>query len=368
MTTGLNSTAQYQPDGLVVFPYEDIFIGIGNVFNPSQEAGPAAAIGQVNMVLAWSADGRHWKWLRPVDSFIPLGAAGDFDACGVFSAKQEPVRTMVNNTMRFYYAGCNGPFFGSRGCALGFATLQQDGFAGYQGGRVVTVPVAVLGDSLTISLDGGNSSGVRVGIVGDPERPAVDCNAITGKHTDVIVTWGKNGSDLKKLYGAVQIEFVIPDDATVFAFSFKKSHLPKPKGCRIGATATEGAEPPTTEFGGGDYTMAWDGNTETFFDYSKANGGYTTAKLDHEASISSIRFFPRSQYLERCIGGRFVGITAAGQQVPLARISEFPSLTWNLLNVTETVKITSVQYEAPDGASGNMAEIEVYVADCEVWV
>merc|ERR1712060_698787 len=167
MPTGLNSSAQYQPDGLVAFPYEGIYIGIGNDFNPTQVAGAAAAIGQVNMVLGWSADGRQWKWLVPNDSIIPLGAAGDFDACGVFGAKQDPGRTIVNDTMRLYYAGCNGPFFSSRGCALGLATLQKDGFAGYQGGTVLTAPVRISGNVLKVSLDAGQSTtGVRVGIVG----------------------------------------------------------------------------------------------------------------------------------------------------------------------------------------------------------
>jgi len=31
------------------------------------------------MVLAWSADGRHWTWIKPLESFIPLGATGEFD-------------------------------------------------------------------------------------------------------------------------------------------------------------------------------------------------------------------------------------------------------------------------------------------------
>merc|ERR1712232_1013860 len=198
-----------------------IFLGIGNVFNPTQEDGSAVPKGQVNMVLGWSADGRRWKWLRPIDSFVPLGAASDFDACGVFSAKQDPLRTAVNDTLRFYYAGCNGPFFGSRGCALGLATLQRDGFAGYQGGTVITPPVRVEGDSLIISVDGGRGGGVRVGVVGDKDRTTDDCEPIKGKHTDVVVKWTKKRSALDKLNGAVAFEFVIPDDATVFAFSFR---------------------------------------------------------------------------------------------------------------------------------------------------
>merc|ERR1719272_1961579 len=119
MPTGLNTSTDYQPDGLVVFPYEGIYLGIGNVFNTAKKvAASGAVVGQVNMVLGWSADGRRWKWLKPNDSLIPLGEVGEFDTCGVFGAKQDPLRTIENNTMRYYYTGCNGPFFGSRGCGL----------------------------------------------------------------------------------------------------------------------------------------------------------------------------------------------------------------------------------------------------------
>ena len=54
--TGLNTSSDYQPDGLVVWPYEGIYIGIGNVFNTVDTvAASGAVIGQVNMVLGWSA-------------------------------------------------------------------------------------------------------------------------------------------------------------------------------------------------------------------------------------------------------------------------------------------------------------------------
>ena len=50
--TGLNTSTDYQPDGLVVFPYEGIYIGIGNVFNTAKvTAASGAVVGQVNMVL-----------------------------------------------------------------------------------------------------------------------------------------------------------------------------------------------------------------------------------------------------------------------------------------------------------------------------
>lgn len=169
------------------------------------------------MVLGWSADGRRWKWIKPDSSFVPLGNSGAFDSCGVFGAKQDPLRTAENDTMRLYYAGCNGPFFGSRGCALGMATMQRDGWAGYRGGTVVTAPVSVIGNSLRISVQGG-TQGVRVGVVGSPTLTIDACDPIVGQRTDAIVTWAGK-SDLDMQYGAITLEFSIPSDATLFAYS-----------------------------------------------------------------------------------------------------------------------------------------------------
>lgn len=177
-----------------------------------------ALMGQVNMVLGWSADGRRWKWLVPNKSIIPQGKQGEFDACGVFGAKQDPLRT-ANDTLRIYYAGCNGPFFGSRGCALGLATLQRDGFAGYRGGNVITAPVLIEQNVLKVTVAGGNTTGIKIGIVGDSDFSLDNCDAITGKKTDIIVSW--NGkTDLSHLrHGAFALEFQVPTDATAFAFS-----------------------------------------------------------------------------------------------------------------------------------------------------
>jgi hypothetical protein len=232
MPTGLNSSVDFQPDGLLVWPYEGIFLGLGNVFNPTQEAG-RVPIGQVNTVLAWSADGRRWKWVSPNDSLIPLGKADEFDACGVFGAKQEPLRTASlmgdGDDLRLYYVGCNGPFFGSRGCGIGMATIMRDGFAGYTGGSVTTAPTLVgVNGTLRLTLDGGTTRtrGVRVGVVGSKELSLDRCEPIRGANVDVVVSWRGNGTAVAAsgalgafVHGAVQLEFDIPADARVFAYS-----------------------------------------------------------------------------------------------------------------------------------------------------
>jgi len=32
--------------------------------------------------------GRHWKWLKPNESIVPLGKVGEFDTCGVFGKRK----------------------------------------------------------------------------------------------------------------------------------------------------------------------------------------------------------------------------------------------------------------------------------------
>ena len=190
-------------------------------------------------MLAWSADGRRWKWVKPNDSLIPQGGANDFDACGIFGAKQDPLRMARHTTphdddhLRLYYIGCNGPFFGSRGCGMGMASIMRDGFAGYTGGSVVTAPVRVSGDGkLRITIDGGAKGGVRVGVVDSPELSFATCRPMLGKGVDVVVEWvftdplpackpaGPRSCKLEDyLHGAVMLEFFIPDDAIVFAYA-----------------------------------------------------------------------------------------------------------------------------------------------------
>merc|ERR1712048_621439 len=109
-------------------------------------------------------------------------------------------------------------------------------------------------------------------------------------------------------------------------------------------------------YGGGDYTMAWDGNVNTFYDYSQANGGWTKAQLKTPSSIVQIDFYPRSGFLQRHVGGNFVGYTSDGTAVDLATISAQPSLSWNSLTVTSSKTFVAVRYNAPNGGYGNIAE------------
>ena len=104
--TGLNtSTGNYQPDAMVVFKYEGVWLGFANVFNPENyyngqgmppyDSVGSTPVGTVNGVLTWSPDARNWRYIQPTTSFIPRGSAakGEFDCCGIFMAKQNPAQT-----------------------------------------------------------------------------------------------------------------------------------------------------------------------------------------------------------------------------------------------------------------------------------
>jgi hypothetical protein len=133
--------------------------------------------------------------------------------------------------------------------------------------------------------------------------------------------------------------------------------------CALDTGKTSGTEPSMSGFGGGDYSAAWDGDVNSFFDYSRENGGWTQATLDQSSVVAHIEFYPRGgEFLDRHTGGRFVGITASGQEVDLATISSRPNNGWNGLSVSTSDSVNAVKYYSPDGGYGNIAEIKAYSA------
>ena len=253
---------------------------------------------------------------------IPRGVPGkDFDCCSIFTAKQgyQPSQQPDANSMRVYYGGCNGPFFGSRGCALGLASVRKHGWAGLKAhtatpGHFTAAPVHVPADPIppynpdvcarplfgvncmggdirgvgavasaeacckrcaelagcgawswnkgyspqscwlkrgcpgrtndssvvsgVLKIEPGNRTvlvtidapvtataaegGVRVGVVGDPVRTLASCVPLQGQLTEAPVYWmqGPNRTGLEEYAGgAVQLEFLVPAGATVFAFT-----------------------------------------------------------------------------------------------------------------------------------------------------
>lgn len=127
-----------------------------------------------------------------------------------------------------------------------------------------------------------------------------------------------------------------------------------------------GSESWSPNYGGGDRTAAWDGDVHSFFDSTSASGGRTQAQLITSAPISHIEFWPRPGFLDRHVGGQFLGITSSGEVVSLATVSATPGLGWNSLSVSATDPLVAVEYASPDDGFGNIAEIALYTSSAAV--
>lgn len=117
---------------------------------------------------------------------------------------------------------------------------------------------------------------------------------------------------------------------------------------------------------GGEFDKAWDGSVNTYYDYSKANGGKTGVDMGegNEAVVTQIRYHPRSTFASRMVGGIFQGSNEGPNSgfVDLYKITATPVGDWNTAEIATDISYRWVRYVAPDGGYGNVAEIELYTS------
>jgi len=205
-----------QTYAMPVFPYAGIYLGLLMMFHTGDPDDPRRD--RVECELAWSPNTTHWFRICPGESLIPRGAKGDFDSHIVFGACS-PV--ILDDEIRLYYGGCNGPHGGERAGGFGLARLRPDGFAGFEpaeAGRpaiVVTRPVRCAGRTLTVSADAAGGA-LRVAVEGAEDLKS---EPIAADVTDGEVAW-KGGADLAPLVGRdIVLRFELAR-AKVYAFGF----------------------------------------------------------------------------------------------------------------------------------------------------
>lgn len=106
----------------------------------------------------------------------------------------------------------------------------------------------------------------------------------------------------------------------------------------------------------------FDEDINTFFD---APQGEAWAGLDLGSghTISSIRFYPRSNYPDRMVGGKFQGSNSADFSsgvTDLHTITSQPAVAWTDVNLNSGTSFRYVRYLGPAGGYGNVSEIEFY--------
>ncbi|MFB7140629.1 CBM35 domain-containing protein [Gottfriedia sp. NPDC056225] len=116
---------------------------------------------------------------------------------------------------------------------------------------------------------------------------------------------------------------------------------------------------------GGEFDKAFDGNINTFYDFSQANGGYTGIDLGsgNQSVVKEIRYYPRAGYTGRMVGGKIQGSNISQTEgfVDLYTISSTPELGWNVAELSGETAYRYIRYVSPDGGYGNVAELEFYI-------
>lgn len=152
--TGLdyyNSSAMIHPGT------DDVYVMLSSNFYHEQDA--------LQVHLATSRDGVNYsRWTQPL---LTPGTKGRFDSGSVYMATGAVCR---GDEMWLYYRGCNwlhGKFpVPLRGGAIGRVRMRRDGFACQEarsgGGELVTNPVKVSGDRLTVNIDAGAGGRIKI--------------------------------------------------------------------------------------------------------------------------------------------------------------------------------------------------------------
>jgi hypothetical protein len=122
----------------------------------------------------------------------------------------------------------------------------------------------------------------------------------------------------------------------------------------------------TGSWGGGTSTRdkVFDGNINTYFDGSTANGQWAGLDLGSNQNITCIKFTPREGSGDRMVGGKFQISTDAAFTNPttIYTITTMPTFKdyYITSKLTEGVSARYIRYLSPDGGFGNIAEVTVY--------
>ena len=204
---------------LLVFPYEDMYIGLLLILDPSYELkriGKSNQCGPAEMQLVASRDMVDWQRLGDRKPFIPRGGPGQFDWAAAWYSSLPIVK---DDKLWFFYTGsclphtCEPETLEKRlsmvksaelpaKSSIGLATLRRDGFisldAGNTGGHVLTKPFAwPQNGTLHLNTD-AHGGEVTVSVCqpdGTPYPGYELSEPLTGDNPDTKVRWNGQQND-----------------------------------------------------------------------------------------------------------------------------------------------------------------------------
>jgi hypothetical protein len=113
------------------------------------------------------------------------------------------------------------------------------------------------------------------------------------------------------------------------------------------------------------FDKAFDGDPTTFFDDSHSGGGTTGIDVGGAAVVKSIRYYPREDFNDRMLGGKFQCSPSSQTEgyVDLFTVTAVPPLEWTEVSVTAAPSCRFFRYLAPADSFCNVGEIEFWTAN-----
>jgi hypothetical protein len=125
-----------------------------------------------------------------------------------------------------------------------------------------------------------------------------------------------------------------------------------------------GSGPPYGNDARRSFDKAFDGDVTTYVDDSNASGGYVGIDLGAGivGSVVEIRYYPRSTYAFRMVGGSFQCsmISQTSGYTNLYTIASTPAVAWTRVTLGTSATCRYLRYAAPDNSFTNVAEIEFW--------
>jgi len=204
-----------QTYAMPVFRHAGVYLGLPVIFNTKTD--------RTQTELTWSADTIEWRRIDPGTALIPNAQEeGAYDWGCVYGAAY-PV--FLEDEIRIYYGGSNGPHTNWRDGFLCLATLRPDGFAGYEPTAedtpavVTTKSMPCQGATLRISADVREGGSVTLSIVDANGADLLQSKPITQTVTDGTVEWEGGTRSPATSADDIRLKFTLRN-ARLYSFSF----------------------------------------------------------------------------------------------------------------------------------------------------
>ena len=200
-------TPDLQVFAMPVIFHGGVYLGFPAIYDAKED--------RVHTELAWSPDTVRWERINPGKPFLPGGTKGSYDWGCVFVGSV----ILMNNGVRIFYGGSDGPHSGWRKGSLNLASLETDHFAGHRAapgkpGNLVLKQLRYPGGELRLTADIRKGGSVTVSAEDASGNNVISGVKIAKGGVDIPVN-ASIPRDVKELAITLRL-----DGATVYAVGF----------------------------------------------------------------------------------------------------------------------------------------------------